>query len=60
MKTQIKTYLKDLQDNICAALETADGKATFKEDIWEHHSGGGGRTRVITDGHSEIIIFGRG
>ncbi len=51
MKTQITSYLKSLQDNICNALETADGKATFKEDIWEHHSGGGGRTRVITDGN---------
>lgn len=39
-----------LQDNICKQLEHEDGKAKFTEDLWEHTSGGGGRTRVITNG----------
>ena len=28
----VKTYLLDLQDRICAALEAEDGKARFAED----------------------------
>lgn len=44
-------YIHDLQDRICAALENADGKATFKEDKWERPEGGGGRTRVIGNGN---------
>src|SRR5881398_1182708 len=43
-------YIHDLQNRICAALEKADGKAVFMEDEWERTEGGGGRTRVITNG----------
>jgi coproporphyrinogen III oxidase len=46
----VKTYLLDLQDRICAALEQADGTGRFVEDSWERAEGGGGRTRVITKG----------
>jgi coproporphyrinogen III oxidase len=49
-KTTIATWFQSLQDDICSQLETTDGKATFREDLWQHHSGGGGRTRVIEDG----------
>ncbi len=51
MKEQVTTYLKNLQDNICASLEAADGLSKFREDLWEHHSGGGGRSRVIENGN---------
>ncbi len=44
------SFLKSLQDNICLALEQADGKASFIEDNWQRKEGGGGRTRVLTDG----------
>ncbi|WP_448567555.1 oxygen-dependent coproporphyrinogen oxidase [Thalassotalea ganghwensis] len=47
---QVITYLKALQDQICQALEQADGKATFVEDNWTRTEGGGGRTRVLTNG----------
>jgi coproporphyrinogen III oxidase len=43
-------YIHDLQNRICSALEKADGKAVFMEDEWERPEGGGGRTRVITNG----------
>ncbi|PWJ57319.1 coproporphyrinogen oxidase [Dyadobacter jejuensis] len=43
-------FFKDLQDQICKALEAEDGLGEFQEDLWEHHSGGGGRTRLIQDG----------
>ncbi len=49
MLDQVSTYLLDLQDRICDALSTLDGRA-FEQDEWAHHSGGGGRTRVLSDG----------
>ncbi|WP_259014039.1 oxygen-dependent coproporphyrinogen oxidase [Emticicia fluvialis] len=49
-KENIAEYFRTLQDHICAAIENTDGKGRFHEDQWQHHSGGGGRTRVITDG----------
>ncbi|OQS11255.1 coproporphyrinogen III oxidase [Chromobacterium violaceum] len=46
----VKSFLLDLQDRICAALEQADGKAQFAEDAWSREAGGGGRSRVLTGG----------
>lgn len=43
-------YLKNLQDNICNALSSEDGGADFLEDNWKREAGGGGRTRVLTNG----------
>jgi coproporphyrinogen III oxidase len=43
-------FIYDLQDRICAALEALDGKASFITDEWEREHGGGGRTRVISNG----------
>ena len=31
----VKTYLLNLQDRICAALEQEDGKEKFREDSWD-------------------------
>jgi coproporphyrinogen III oxidase len=39
-----------LQDELCAALERADGGARFSADRWERPGGGGGLTRVLEDG----------
>jgi coproporphyrinogen III oxidase len=55
-KKTIENFFRDLQDTICAGLEKADGKAIFKQDLWERSEGGGGRTRVIQDG----AIFEKG
>lgn len=46
----VKEYLLHLQDSICDGLTTLDGKETFHEDSWDRDSGGGGRTRVLTNG----------
>lgn len=46
----VKTYLLGLQDRICAALEAEDGAARFHEDQWTRPEGGGGRTRILTEG----------
>ena len=47
----VKNYLLDLQDRICSALEGEEPEARFVEDIWERAEGGGGRTRVLTNGY---------
>lgn len=49
-KAAVKAYLLDLQERICAALAEEDGGAEFVEDCWERTEGGGGRSRVITEG----------
>jgi len=43
-------FLKLLQDEICSGLAIADGDKVFIEDNWQREQGGGGRTRVLTDG----------
>lgn len=50
MKEDFVNYIRNLQDTICDALETIDGKATFQQDLWERPEGGGGRTRIIENG----------
>lgn len=47
---QIKTYLLQLQNNICQTLENIDGTAQFIEDAWERPGGGGGITRALARG----------
>jgi len=50
MKNKFYAYIQNLQDQICKGLETADGQAKFREDLWDRPEGGGGRTRVIENG----------
>jgi coproporphyrinogen III oxidase len=50
-KEQIAADYQQIQDEICAALEQTDGKATFEQEIWEREGGGGGRTRVTQNGN---------
>ena len=50
MKEQFFNYIQTLQNTITAKLEAVDGKAKFKEDLWEREEGGGGRSRVIENG----------
>ena len=45
----VKCYLQDLQDRITAAIEAID-TAKFKRDIWSRPEGGGGESRVLSDG----------
>jgi coproporphyrinogen III oxidase len=54
MKSQKRSFInfiRSLQDRICEELEAIDGKSKFVEDHWERAGGGGGKTRVITEGH---------
>jgi coproporphyrinogen III oxidase len=50
-RTEIIDAFKETQDYICKSLEELDGKSKFKEDLWDRAEGGGGRTRVITEGN---------
>ncbi|MDI3318656.1 oxygen-dependent coproporphyrinogen oxidase [Pinibacter soli] len=59
------SFIHQLQDHICKALEVVDGKAVFVEDKWERPEGGGGRTRVIANGNvfekggvNTSVVFG--
>lgn len=47
---QVESFLLGLQDRICEQLESCDGLAKFEEDKWQREQGGGGRTRVLTNG----------
>lgn len=51
IKEQFTTFVHDLQNRICSAIEKADGKATFQEDKWSRPEGGGGQSRVIAHGN---------
>jgi coproporphyrinogen III oxidase len=44
------SFFKELQDRICAELESIDGSGRFREDSWSREGGGGGRTRVLARG----------
>lgn len=50
-KEQIAEAYQEIQDEICAGLELADGKGKFQEELWERSGGGGGRTRIIQNGN---------
>ena len=52
----VKSFLLQLQNTICDALEQEDSKATFEHDSWQREQGGGGQSRVIKDG----AIFEKG
>lgn len=50
-KERVREFMKGLQDEICNGLEALDGEGNFIEDSWEREEGGGGRSRVMTDGN---------
>jgi coproporphyrinogen III oxidase len=45
----VKSYLNGLQERITAAIEAADS-VRFRRDPWVRSEGGGGETRVLSDG----------
>ncbi len=46
----VLSYLRDLQNRICAGLEAIDGSASFRRDAWQRAEGGGGESRVLRNG----------
>jgi coproporphyrinogen III oxidase len=53
METEADAFFRGLQETICSALEAEDGAATstWRSDAWQRPGGGGGLTRVLTDGN---------
>ncbi len=51
LKNKWINFILDLQISICKGLEAEDGKAVFISDKWERSGGGGGDTRVISNGN---------
>ncbi|MEM8498382.1 MAG: oxygen-dependent coproporphyrinogen oxidase [Pseudomonadota bacterium] len=49
-KTAVRQYLIDLQQNICTALQERDAEVQYLEDSWQRPEGGGGESRVFSDG----------
>ncbi|RYE08727.1 MAG: coproporphyrinogen III oxidase, partial [Sphingobacteriales bacterium] len=50
-KEQVAADYREIQNEICRALEAADGISKFEEEQWEREGGGGGLTRVIQNGN---------
>ena len=50
-KTAVKNYLLKLQDSICDTLADTDGRKNFIEDKWQRPEGGGGRSRILSEGN---------
>jgi len=46
----VETYFLRFQDTICSAIEAEDGRVQFEQDQWERQEGGGGRSRILSDG----------
>lgn len=52
-RSGIVAGFQDVQDAICRGLEREEAQrqgASFVEDVWDRPGGGGGRTRVLTNG----------
>lgn len=51
IKESFTEHIKVLQNEICLGLEQVDGKSKFIADRWERPGGGGGESRVISNGN---------
>ena len=50
-KEFIASEYQRIQQEICEAIEKADGKGRFEPDHWQRAEGGGGLTRVMAEGN---------
>jgi coproporphyrinogen III oxidase len=46
----VNDFLRQFHDSLCKQLEALDGKAGFIDDQWSREEGGGGITRIMTEG----------
>jgi coproporphyrinogen III oxidase len=49
LRTRAEHFFRSLQDEITATLEALDGSKFFQE-TWDRPGGGGGRSRILTEG----------
>lgn len=50
-KEEIRDWFIGLQNSICNSIEQADGSGKFIVDEWQRPGGGGGISKVLTNGH---------
>jgi len=51
MRAKFEKMCREAQDKICKAVEEVDGKGKFHQDSWVRENGGGGISRVLTNGN---------
>jgi len=51
MRAKFEKMCREAQDKICKAVEDVDGKGKFHQDSWVRENGGGGISRVLTNGN---------
>jgi len=49
-KNEIESTYREIQTFICDQIESCDGRGKFIKDPWNREGGGGGLTRVMTEG----------
>jgi coproporphyrinogen III oxidase len=49
-RQRVSNFYRSLQDTISNAIEALDGTGKFREDSWVREEGGGGRSRVLSEG----------
>jgi coproporphyrinogen III oxidase len=49
-RQRVSNFYRSLQDTISGAIEALDGTGKFREDSWLREEGGGGRSRVLSEG----------
>lgn len=66
MKESFINFINNLQSHLCQELENLDGKAGFASQKWERAGGGGGNTRIISNGAvfekggvNTSVVFGK-
>jgi coproporphyrinogen III oxidase len=48
--TLVRDYFLNLQKDLCRQFSDEDGSQSFVEDHWQREEGGGGITKIITEG----------
>ena len=51
MRAKFEAMCREAQIAITEQIEAIDGSGTFREDAWIRPTGGGGMSRVLTDGN---------
>lgn len=49
-KQAVLDFLLDYQSQLTATFTALDGRANFREDVWQRAEGGGGQTRILENG----------
>lgn len=49
-RSDIENWYRDLQTRFCEGIEAIDGSTSFHSDLWDRPGGGGGDTRILSDG----------